>query len=52
MERKPREPKSTEQAVGRPASAAEEAARKAPPQALSDEEKSALAAEVSRTEDA
>jgi len=44
--------KSAEEVAGRPASHAEEAARKAPPQTLSDEEKAALAAEVSRIEDA
>jgi hypothetical protein len=36
----------------RAASAAEEAARAAPPQALSDEEKARLAPEASRNEDA
>lgn len=52
MEREDEKPKSGEKAAGMGASPAEEAARKVPSPALSDEEKAALAAEVSRIEDA
>ena len=45
-------PAGDNEALGRPVSAAEEAARTAPRRVISDEEKGKLAAEASRIEDA